>query len=178
MNIKPLYHGLYLLLCLAAIVACQVETSSDVDETQISNPVTIAQQVGINVNLVSLVDLDQTVQIDVLQREDGDDSTSLYYEELFTITYDETIHSLVDALDKDLELSPRASCPALYTLVFHLADGRQYEFGYACEMASPSFLRGGQVFWQGLDVIAPDIFNHLLSVNLNEAGSLETPFQE
>lgn len=58
------------------------------------------------------------------------------------------------------------------------ADGSQHEFGYACEMVSPSFLRGGQAFWLGQDVIAPDIFNHLITVNLKQAGSLETPFQE
>jgi len=141
-------------------------------------PDSTGQPVGGSINLVTVADLRQTTQIDVLRREDGNDSTSVNFEELFTISDGETINSLVDALDKDLELSPPASCPALYTLIFHLADGRQHEFGYACEMVSPSFLRGGQAFWLGQDVIAPDIFNHLITAKPEESASLETPFQE
>ena len=178
MNNKPLNLGLLLLLALAFIVACQIETSYQADDTQIPILAATAQQVDASLNLVALADLGQTTRIDVLRREDGNDSTSAYFEELFTITEMETIHTIVEALDRDLDLKPRAQCPALYTLVFHLTDGRQQEFGYACEMASPSFLRGGQVFWQGLDVITPDIINRVFSEKLNEVGGLETPFQE
>jgi len=134
------------------------------------------QRVGGSINLVAVADLRQTTQIDVLRREDGNDRTPANFEELFAISDDATIYSLVDALDEDLELNLRADCPALYTLVFHLTDGRQHEFGYACEMVSPSFLRGGQAFWLGQDVMAPDAFNRLITVKMNEFGYLEIPF--
>ena len=130
------------------------------------------RQVAGIINLVAVADLRQTTQIDVLRREEGNDSTPVYFEELFVIADTETIHTIVESLDRDLNLSLRARCQALYTLVFHLNDGSQSEFGYACEMASPSFLRGGQVFWQGQDVLAPDTFNRVFSVKLSEVGSM------
>lgn len=144
----------------------------------ICGPDSTGQEVGGSLNLVTVADLRQTTQIDVLRREDGDDSTSANFEELVTISDEEMIHSLLEALDTDLQLSPSASCPAYFTLVFHQADGSQHEFGYACEMASPSFLRGGQVYWQGQDVIAPDAFNQVLGAYLGEAGSLESPLSQ
>ena len=178
MNNRSLHLGLLLSLSLVFIVACQVETSYEGGDAQIPIPAATAQEVNARLNLVILADLDQTTRIDVLRREDGNDSTSAYFAELFTITETNAIHTIVEALDRDIDLKPRAQCPALYTLVFHLTDGRQQEFGYACEMASPSFLRGGQAFWQGLDVITPDIFNRVIGIKLNEVGGLETPFQE
>ena len=178
MNNKLLLIGLLILSGLLFLIACQDETSSEAGDTQTVNLVVTTRQVSENINLVTLADLDQTFQIDVLRREDGNNSTSAYFEKLFTITDTETIQAVVAALDRDLNLRPGAACPALYTLLFHLADGRQHEFGYACEMASPSFLRGGQLFWQGQDVLAPDALNRLFSEKLYEAGTMETPFQE
>jgi hypothetical protein len=177
MNKKASFLRHLFIYSFVFIAACREEFLTDEGVTQTLNPAAISQQIDASINLVSLADLDQTIRIEVLRREDGDDSTSANYEELVTFTKVETILSLVEALDSDLELNPRADCPALYTLVFHLTDGRQHEFGYACEMASPSFLRGGQGFWQGQDVIAPDSFNRVISVFLNEDGSQEPLFQ-
>ena len=178
MNNRRVVLGLMLLLTLVFLVACQAETSSNGGDTQTPKLVIVTRQVGTSLNLVALADLDQTVRIEVLRRENGSDSTSAYFEELFTITDAETIRTMVAALDRDLNLRPPAQCPALYTLVFHLTDGQQLELGYACDMVSPSFLRGGQLFWQGQDVIAPDTFNRVLNVSLNEADSLENALQQ
>jgi hypothetical protein len=178
MNNKLLLIGLLILPTLLILIACQGETSSEVGDTQTLNLVVATHQVSKDINLVTLADLDQTFQIKVLRREDGNDSTSAYFEELFTITDKETIRAVVVALDRDLNLRPSADCPALYTLIFHLPDGRHHEYGYACEMASPSFLRGGQLFWQGQDVLAPDAFNRAFSEKLYEASLMETPFHE
>jgi hypothetical protein len=62
--------------------------------------------------------------------------------------------------------------------VFHLADGRQVEFDYACQMMSPAFLRGGQLFWQWQEVAAPDSFNQLLGVYLDGAVERQVPFAD
>ena len=176
MNRRTLYLGLWLLLSPVLLVACQAESSSGGGDAQFPELAVTIQLNGKSINLTALAGLDQTTRIDVLRREDGDDSTAVHFEELSIITDDETIHALVEALDGDLDLEPRVRCPALYTLVFHLRDGRQHEFGYACEMASPSFLRGGQLYWQGKEAIAPDAFNRVLSDILNEYSNLEIPF--
>ncbi len=177
MKINRLYLGLLPLLSLPFIVGCRPQPSSGAGDAQRPSQ-DAAQQDGPGLNLVTLADLDQTARIDVLRQEKGDDCTSACLEELFTITDVETVHTLVEALDGDLHLRPRAHCPASYMLVFHLATGRLVEFDYACEMASPSFLRGGQGFWLGQDVIAPDTFNRLIASNLNEVNNLEIPFRE
>jgi hypothetical protein len=180
MNMKNsrMYLGLLPFFSLLFIVGCQPEPSSGGGDAQLPSQEAASQQDGPGLNLVALADLDQTTRVSVMRQEEGDDCTSACLEELFTITDVETVHTLVEALDGNFLLRPRARCPASYTLVFHLADGRQVEFGYACEMASPSFLRGGQGFWLGQDVIAPDIFNRLIASNLNEVNDLEIPFQE
>lgn len=153
---------LSLVLCLVIIPACKAETSSDESAAQIDIPASI--------NLVSLANLRETTQIDLVRREDRNETTSARLELLFVFTDEQTIYSLVNSLDNDLELNPPASCPSNYSLVFHLADGRRHEFDYACEMASPSFLRGGQEFWHSLDVIVPDSFNRLISGYIIEAA--------
>ena len=178
MSRRALILGLLLIFGLVFIAACQAEISSDGDNSQPPYPAAVAQQVEEIINLVSLANLDQTTRIDVLRREDGDDCTSANCVDLFSITDEEAIHSLVEALDRDLYLRSRDQCPALYTLVFHLTDGRQHEIGYACEMTSPSFLRGGQIYWKGRDVIAPDSFNRVISAYLTDGGNLEASFQE
>ena len=178
MNNRKVVFGPLLLLGLVLLVACQAKGSSEGDATQTLNLVITTRQIEASLNLVSLADLDQTARIEVLRRDNGSDSTSAYFEELFTITDMETIRTMVASLNKEINLRPPAQCPALYTLVFYLTDGRQLEFGYACDMASPSFLRGGQVYWQGQDVIAPDTFNRVLNIKLNEADSLENALQQ
>ena len=178
MSKRLLFLGLLTLFSIGFITACQAGTSSDNGDSENPSLVVTIQQNSKRINLATKAELVQTIQIDMLRREGRDESTPVYFEELFAITDDETIHTIVEALDKDLDLKPRSRCPALYTLVFHLRNGQQHEFGYACEMASPSFMRGGQSYWQGKDVIAPDAFNRAVSERLNEAGILEILFQE
>ena len=84
------------------------------------------------------------------------------YTPLYTIGNPELISALVDALDSDLPLRPRTQCPAVYQLRFILEDGQHYDFGYTCQMMTPTFLRGNQDFWMGQDGIAPDAFNDLI----------------
>ena len=165
MSKKTLLLELSLMLCFMIIPACKAETSSDKGADQIEVPSSI--------NLAVSTDLRQTTQIDLLARLDRNESTSAGLEMLFAITDEETIYSLVDSLDNDLELSPRASCPSYYTLVFHLADGGWHEFDYACEMASPSFLRGGQEFWHGSDITVPGSFKKLIREYIIDAAVRE-----
>ena len=165
MSNRSLLIGLILMLGLVIIPACQAKISSDESAAQIDIPASI--------NLVSLTDLRQTTQIDLVRREDRNETTSARLELLFVFTDEQTIYSLVNSLDNDLELNPQANCPSNYMLVFHLADGRRHEFDYACELASPSFLRGGQEFWRGSDVTVPDSFNRLISEYIIEAAIRE-----
>ena len=108
------------------------------------------------INIVALADLHKTAGIEVCKLDCAS------YTPLYTIGNPELISALVDALDRDLPLRPHARCPAVYQLRFILADGQHYDFGYACEMMTPSFLRGNQAFWHDQDAIVPDAFNKLL----------------
>ena len=159
-NRSLLRFCLVLLACFVGLIACRPAT-----------PAT-----GPAINVYAAADLGQTTRIDVLQREDGQDSTPANTKQLVSITDRQAIQALVGALDEELQLVQRASCPGFYTLVFHLADGSQVEFDYACQMMSPAFLRGGQSFWQWQEAVAPDSFNQLLSNYLGEAAERRTPF--
>jgi hypothetical protein len=170
MSNRVLLLELTLMLCLVIIPACKAETSSNESADQIDVPTSI--------NLVAAADLGQTTQIDLIRREDQNETSTSRLELLFVFTDEDTIHSLVSSLDTDLDLSLRAGCPSHYLLVFHLADGRWYEFDYACELASPSYLRGGQEFWHGLDIIVPDSFNRLISGYIIEAATREKLYED
>lgn len=132
-------------------VDCQGQVlpkSSAVDNLAVSTPNTI--------NIVTLADLHSTIGIEVC----GLDCAS--YTPLFTIGNQELIASLISALDTDMSLRPHVRCPAVYQLRFILADGQHRDFGYTCQMMTPTYLRGNQDFWMGQDAIAPDTFNELM----------------
>jgi hypothetical protein len=109
-----------------------------------------------SINLVILADLHSTVGIEVCQLDCAS------YTPFYTIGNPEHIAALIDALDTDMPLRPHARCPATYQLRFILADGQHYDFGYTCQMMTPTFLRGNQDFWMGQDAVAPDAFNELM----------------
>jgi hypothetical protein len=108
------------------------------------------------INIVALTDLYSTVGIEVCRLDCGS------YTPLFTIGDPELIASLISTLDSDMPLRPHAQCPAAYQLHFILAEGQHHDFGYTCQMMTPTFLRGNQEFWMGHDAIVPDAFNELM----------------
>ncbi len=116
-----------------------------------------------HINVVEQAGLTAAVEIEVLEWDL--DSPSSYSHRL-TITDSQVVARMVAALDTDLQLGPRARCPAWYTLRFHLADGTVQELGYACDPQNPTFLRGGQDFWQGQDVEPPGRFNEVVQEQL------------
>jgi len=170
MNNRSLLLDVVLMLSLVIVTACQVEVSSNEGATQADPPTSI--------NLVSLANLRETTQIDLVRREDRNETTSARLELLFVFTDEQAIESLVNSLDKDLALIPHASSSSNHTLVFHLADGRTNEFDYASEMASSSYLRTGQKFGLGQDVIVPDSFNRLMSIHIAEAAIREKAIEK
>ena len=119
-----------------------------------------------SINLVTLADLHTTVGIEICHLDCAS------YTPFYTIGNPELIAALVDALDTDIQLRPHARCPATLQLRFVLANGQHYDFGYACQMMTPTFLRGNQDFWHGQDAVAPDAFNELM-LPLLAPGSVE-----
>jgi hypothetical protein len=109
-----------------------------------------------SINIVKMAGLTKTVGIEVCRLDCAS------YTPFFTIGNDKLIADLVRALDTEVLLRPHARCPATYQLRFILADGQHYDFGYACQMVTPTYLRGNQEFWLGQDAIAPDAFNELM----------------
>ena len=122
--------------------------SSSVGDTAVSGPDTI--------NIVTLVDLHSTAGIEVSRLD------CATYTPLYTIGNPELIATLVKALNSDMLLRPHVRCPSVYQLRFILADGQYYDFGYTCQLMTPTFLRGNQEFWMGQDAVAPDAFNELM----------------
>ncbi len=108
------------------------------------------------INLVKVAGLQNTVGIEVCSLDCAS------YTPLYTIANPEFVAALIDALDTDMSLRPHARCPAIYQLRFIQADGQHYDFEYACQMMTPTYLRGNQDFWMGQDAIAPDAFNNLI----------------
>ena len=108
------------------------------------------------INLVEVAGLRRTVGIEVCSLDCAS------YTPFYTIANPEFVAALIDALDTEMPLRPHARCPAIYQLRFILANGQHYDFEYACQMMTPTYLRGGQDFWNGQDAVAPDAFNKLI----------------
>ncbi len=108
------------------------------------------------INIVRAADLHKTVGIEVCKLDCASYTTQ------YTIGSPKLIAALVEALDTDMPLRSPAPCPAVYQLRFILEDGQYYDFGYTCQMMTPTFLRGGQEFWMGQDAVVPDRFNELM----------------
>jgi hypothetical protein len=123
---------------------------------QLSSSDRLAPSIPETINIVRLADLHNTVGIEICRLDCAS------YTPLYTIANPNLIAALVEALDIDMPLRPHARCPAVYQLRFILEDGRHYDFGYTCQMMTPTFLRGNQEFWKDQDAIVPDTFNALL----------------
>jgi hypothetical protein len=175
MHKQRLHIGCIVLVAILFLVACQATTAPDEVATPLPAQVEPLPLTRASINVVELADLEQTKQISVLRRPAGCDNSSVACEERLVISDQEFIQVLIDALDAELYLQPRTQWPVAYTLVFHLGDGRQCEFDFVCEMCTPSFLHGGQSFWQGQDVVTPDSFNQLIGEQLEGATEWETP---
>ena len=111
------------------------------------------------INIVQLAELERTTMIEVfeLATEPGPDP----YDLKLTITDATTIESFVDALDTGVEVTPKVFCIPFYELVFHLDDGSQQKFGYTCETAGTSFLRGDQAFLENEDYATTEAFDRI-----------------
>jgi len=127
-----------------------------VSSPQLSSSDRLAPSMPETINIVRLVGLHNTVGIEVCRLDCAS------YTPLFTIDDPNLIAALVETLDTDMPLRPHAPCPAVYQLRFILEDGRHYDFGYTCQMMTPTFLRGNQEFWNDQDAIVPDTFNAML----------------
>jgi hypothetical protein len=160
-------------LAVLFLVACQATSSSKQAATPLPGQVEALPLSRASINVVELAELEQTKQISVLRRPEGCENSSTECEERLVISDQAIIQELIEALDGELYLQPRTQWPAAYTLVSHLKDGRQREIDFVCEMCTPSFLRGGQPFWHGQDVVTPDSFNRLIGEQLEGATTWE-----
>jgi putative hemolysin len=127
---------------------------------------TVAPTEEMWINPAQQAKLEDTVEIEVLEL-DMDASTG--YVSRVTISDPDAIAQIVAALNVDLRLGSRLRCPEWYRLRFRLADGSVEEFGIGCSGESPTFVRGGQDFWQNQDGELPPQFNRLIQAQLAAA---------
>ncbi len=127
---------------------------------------TVAPTAEVWVNPVQQAGLGDTVEIEILEL--NMDASTGYISRL-TISDPDTIAQIVAALDADMRLGSRLRCPDWYRLRFRLADGSVQEFGIGCSAENPTFLRGGQDFWQDQDGELPPQFNTLIQAQLAAA---------
>jgi hypothetical protein len=112
------------------------------------------------INIIQLAGLERTTKIEIfeLATEAGQDPYILK----LTITDTTTIDRIVDALDTGMEITPKVFCIPFYEMVFHLDDGSHQKFGYTCETAGTSFLRGDQTFLENEDYATPEAFDQII----------------
>jgi len=115
------------------------------------------------INLADEAGLAGTTEIQIFERTEAAMALEVYRG---AITDPDVIASLVAALEVNIPPIDRQECADHYRLVFRLADGSDVEFGYACQLATPSYIGGEQTFWQERVVIAPDSFNSLMAEQL------------
>jgi putative hemolysin len=123
------------------------------------------------VNPAELAGLGDTVEIEILELNT---EAATGYVHRLTISDPDVVDWIVSALDVDLNLGPRVRCPAWYTLRFRLSDGEVQELGLGCNAENPTFVRGGQDFWQGQDAEPPLQLSMLIQERLAAAAE-ETP---
>jgi putative hemolysin len=132
-------------------------------EAQSANEPTSTPVPEVWINPTDLAGLDGTVEIEVLELN-AEAATG--YVHRLTISDADVIAGIVFALDVDLKLGPRVRCPAWYTLRFRLSNGAVQELGLGCDAENPTFVRGGQDFWQGQDAEPPAQFVALIQEQL------------
>lgn len=137
---------LLIVSCIVLTNACQ------------SSPPTISPAGGEGgVNVAREAALAGTTKLEILEQS-GNAPTD--YKLQATIADRTTIAAVVAALDRPLALGPRARCIGKYILRFTVA-GETQEFEYFCQDGT-SFLRGGQSFWQGMQVQPSGEFDQLI----------------
>lgn len=136
------------------IVGCVALTSA----CQSSPPTPSPAGEGGAVNAAREAGLAGTTKLEILEQT-GNAATN--YTLRATITDQTTITSVVTELDRSLSLGPRARCIGKYILRFTVAGAMQ-EFEYFCQEGT-SFLRGGQAFWQGMQVQPSGEFDQLMA---------------
>jgi putative hemolysin len=134
-------------------------------EAQAVEEPTVAPTAEMWINPAQQAGLENTVEIEILEL--NMDASTGYISRL-TISDPDTIAQIVATLDADLRLGSRLRCPEWYRLRF-LADGSVEEFGIGCSADNPTFVRGGQDFWQGYDAELPPQFNRLIQAQLAAA---------
>ena len=122
-----------------------------------------ARAIAGRVNPVEQAGLEATTQIEVLEFALWAPGNQPYVERL-TLTDDQVVEQLVEALDTGLVKGLKVQCIPEYMLRFHMQDGTVQEFGYSC--GQTSFLRGKQEFWQQDDYRPPQAFDDLLQEQL------------
>jgi putative hemolysin len=132
---------------------------------------TIAPTEEIWVNPAQQAGLEDTIEIEILELNMN---ASTGYVSRLTISDPDVIARVVAALDVDLRLHARARCPSWYRLHFRLVDGSVEALDLACDAENPTFVRGGQDFWQGYDADLPTQLNPLIQAQLAEAPPKET----
>jgi putative hemolysin len=142
------------------------ECGSQQGEAQAVEEPTVVPTEEIWINPAQQAGLEGAVEIEVLELN-MDASTG--YISRVTISDPDTIAQIVAALDVDLRLGPRARCPSWHVLRFRLAEGSVEELGLGCDAEKPTFLRGGQDFWQGYDAELPAQLTPLIQAQLAEA---------
>ena len=136
--LSPMWWALS-LVCLALCAACQSG--------------------GGNLNVARAASLSKAALLEILEG----DGTS--YVSRRIIAEPSAIQALAGTIDSALPLGPRARCVGQYLLRFQGADGQVQEFEYYCQSGT-SFLRGGQAYWRGLQVVPPAGFDAAVRVLL------------
>ncbi|MBN1259094.1 MAG: hypothetical protein JXB35_00295 [Anaerolineae bacterium] len=127
-------------------------------EAQVSQPETLNVSQYLGLDLAVAVELVKNV---VSQAESGMAQTDLVG--LAYISDPATVEAILESLHGELEIGPRADCPAQYFVIFHFVDGAKTPLSYGdCEGAVAPFLRGQYGGELGQDAIAPEAFNMLV----------------
>ena len=141
-------------LCLQLLLAGCTLPPPATEETSgaISGDVSGSQSAttqDVAVNVAAMARLGETTQIEI---EQFVETPSAGYETVAIIEDEAVIEEIVDTLDAQLVLQPRATCIESYHLIFTLESGTVHTFSYLCEGTPDSVLRGDVPFLADGDV--------------------------
>lgn len=158
---------LSLILAISALVFAGCTLMIDEDRVVQPTDEPTAQE---SINIAAEAGLAGTTEILIFERTEAAMALEVYDG---AIKDSDVIASLVAALEVNMPLIDRQECTEHYRLVFRLSNGSDVDFGYACQLATPSYIGGEQTFWQDRVVIAPDRFNELMAEQLATIPKLE-----
>lgn len=141
----------------AAPVQFQALLASHLGRSQVPPP-------GDALNVIAAAELADTERIEVLLQTHSqvEDIAQATIQPIANITDPATIQVIVDSLNAELALGPRARCLAEAVLTFHRPGGSTYSMSYGCSLEEAVFLRGDDPFWGGRDLLAPPGFLELI----------------